>query len=77
MANFRKIAKKLGLKDLGKAEILRVGGNDKCPDCGTELRLGEDRHEYQWSYCPKCQKKIKTIAMPRFQPGIKVEPHND
>ena len=77
MANFGKIAKKLGLKDLGKLEILRFTGGEKCSECGADLRVGEDPQKYQWSYCPKCQKKIRTITIPRFQPGIKVEPHND
>lgn len=70
MTNPKKVANRLNLKDLGRPEILRVGNNDKCPKCGSKLRLGEDRNKYQWSYCPKCQKKIKTITIPRFQPGI-------
>jgi len=77
MANFKKIAKKLGLKDLGSPEIMKFVGGEQCPECGTKLRLGEDQQKYQWSYCPKCQKKVKTIAIPRFPPGIKVEPHNN
>ena len=67
------IAKKLGLNDMGKATI----GDKTCQDCGANLRFGKDEQEYTWSYCPKCQKKIVTVFIPRFQPPIEVAPHND
>ena len=70
------IAKKLGLKDLG-SEVPGFAGCSQCPDCKGKLRLGEDKHEYRWSYCPKCWEKIETISIPRFRPGIKVEKHDD
>lgn len=73
MPNFKKVAKRLGLEDVGEATI----GDKVCPDCGTALRLGKDGQNYTWGYCPKCRKKTKTVFIPRFQPGIKVEPHDD
>ena len=73
VARIKKIVKKLGLEDIGEAAF-----DDKtCQDCGTELRFGKDRQEYIWSYCPKCQKKITTVLIPRFQPSIKVTSHDD
>jgi hypothetical protein len=62
----------LDLKDLGQSELL-VSGGDRCLKCGNYLRLGEDKN----AYCPKCLKKIRTVTMPRFQPGIKVDKHDD
>lgn len=73
MANFRRIARKLELEDEGEAAF----GDKVCPDCGTGLRFGKDGQEYTWSYCPKCRKKIQSVLMPRFPPGIKVSSHND
>jgi len=73
MANFNRIAKKLGLEDAGEATI----GDKNCRECGTRLRFGKDGQDYTWSYCPKCQKRIDTVFMPRLQPGIKVAPHDD
>ena len=73
MANFNKIAKKLGLEDLDQD----FPGDKTCKDCGSKLRLGKDEHDYQWSYCPKCQVRVRTVAIPRFSPTIKVLPHDD
>lgn len=73
MFNFKKIAKQLGLKDEGKAAF----GDKVCSECGTDLRFGTDKNKYTWSYCPKCRKKIQTVLMPRFSPGIKIFNHKD
>jgi len=71
--NFKKIAKKLDLEDVGEATF----GDKSCQDCGTALRFGKDEREYTWSYCPKCRKRISTVLIPRFQPPIPVTPHDD
>jgi uncharacterized protein (UPF0212 family) len=73
MANFRKIAGKLGLEDQGEASF----GDKICPDCGTGLRFGQDGGKYTWSYCPKCRTRIQSVLIPRFPPRIKVPSHND
>lgn len=70
---FKRIAKKLGLKDIGKTTI----GNKTCQECGTELRFGKDKRDYTLSYCPNCQKIIATVFIPRFEPTIIVPPHDD
>jgi hypothetical protein len=73
MPDFKKIAKKLGLEDIGEATI----GEETCRDCGTKLRFGEDKYDSVWSYCPECQKKIASFCIIRFQPLIKVASRND
>jgi len=60
----KKVAKKLGLEDLGKAKL----GDKICKDCGTELQFGEDEQGNVWSYCPKCQKKIAVIEQLQLPP---------
>ncbi len=82
MVNFNKIAKELGLKDLGVAEV----GSPTCDDCQTPLRLGEEIlskemavkvTKKKFAYCPKCRKRAFLAFEERFPPGIKFEPHND
>ena len=73
MANFKKIAKKLGLTDIGPAKI----GGKNCSVCQTKLRMGEDQSGYVWGYCPKCRIKKETIFIPRIGPKIKVPLHDD
>lgn len=73
MAGFKKIAKELGLEDLNQD----FPGDKICKSCGGKLRLGKDKNNYGQAYCPKCKKIIRTVFMPRFSPGIKVEPHDD
>jgi len=63
----------LGLKKVHKGFF----GKHKCNDCGGELHFGEDKNDYVWAYCPKCRKIIKTVAIPRFRPPIRIEPDND
>jgi phage FluMu protein Com len=75
MAKFKRIAKKLGLEDLGGD----VPSRDKtCRDCGKGLRLGKNpKNNYLESYCPKCKKIVCTIAVPRFPSPIRIVPHDD
>ncbi|MFC1663795.1 hypothetical protein ACFL0A_01590 [Patescibacteria group bacterium] len=68
-----RIAKKLGLEDEGKLEV----GDNKCPECGEQLRLGRDKDDYIQSYCPKCEEIIETIFIPKHRPGVKLRPHSD
>lgn len=72
MANFKRAAKKLGLEDVGKANL----GDKQC-FCSEGLRFGEDENKHVVSYCPKCVKIIATIKIPRLGPKIKVPPHDD
>ena len=73
--NFKRIAKRLGLEDLGEAMI----GDRVCKDCGTKLRFGKNQQEDVVSYCPKCQKIIATIERLRFPPSLmlKIPRHDD
>jgi uncharacterized protein (UPF0212 family) len=71
--NVKKIAKSLGLKYV-KGE---VPGEKNCQKCQSELQLGTDENGYTQAFCPKCKKIVKTVYVPRFSPGIKVESHND
>lgn len=73
MAHFKKIAREIGLEDLGEATL----GDKTHEACGSSLRFGKDPEGYTWSYCPNCRKRVVTILMPRFRPGIKVSPHED
>ena len=73
MANFKKVAGRLGLEDLDKD----FPGNKKCKDCGEELRLGKDKNNHEQSYCPKCGKIVRTVFVSRFPPGVRVELHDD
>ena len=73
MANFKKIAKELGLEDLNQD----LPGDKTCENCGGKLRLGRDKNSYDQSYCPKCRKIVRTVLVPRFPPGVKIKPHND
>jgi hypothetical protein len=73
MANFRKIAIKLGLEDMGKTKFEEMIHDT----CGQTLRFGKDKDNYIWSYCPRCQIKIMTILMPRFSFRIKLSSCND
>lgn len=68
---YRKIAKKLELKDVGEANI-----GDRYHFCGERLRFGEDDNNRTVSYCPRCRKTVATIKVPRFT-TIKVSPHDD
>ena len=71
--DFKKMAKGLNLEDIGAASF----GEKSCQCCGIGLRFGKDSKGYVWSYCPKCQKRISTVLMPRFQPTTKLLPHED
>ena len=82
MAHYKKIAKKLGLNDVGELEF----GKKLCEECGTQLRIGEeilpkDKAEKiypnTFSYCPKCKKRGEVVLIPRIARPIKVEPHDD
>ena len=75
MANFKEVAKRLGLEDIEKS-ISPMPYDKSCNDCNTKLRLGRDNQGCVWNYCPTCRKKIETIFAPRFQ-LIKVKPHDD
>lgn len=70
---FKKTAKKLELIDLEKAPFL----DRTCPECGLGLRFGQDSRGSIWSYCPKCQKRIETVLIPRFSETIRLLPHDD
>jgi len=72
MANFKKVAKKLGLRDMEESTI----GDEFCQDCGSKLRFGKDEQNCTLSYCPKCKKRIATVFTPRF-PTIEISPHDD
>jgi len=82
----KKIAEKLGLKDIGKVKVGTIVGPTACGDCNTPLRLGEKKVD-KWrekkvaketfTYCPKCIKIVYSVSMDRFPPGIKVAPHDD
>jgi len=73
MPIFRKVAKKLGLKDVGKATLFAT----ICDNCGEELRSGRDQFGQTHIYCPKCKKIIATVKIPRFSPPQKFPPHDD
>ena len=82
MANFKKIAKKLGLEDVGEAE----SGTTVCSDCNTQLRLGVEKLDKEmkakvtkktFAYCPKCRKRAYLAFEERFPPGIKFASHDD
>ncbi len=86
-SKFKKIAKRLGLKDLGKVKAGTVVGPAVCPDCDTPLRLGEEIVDKfsepkvakgKFTYCWKCVKTVFFVSIARFPPAtIKVAPHND
>jgi hypothetical protein len=71
--NVKKIAKSLGLKYVGG----EIPGEKNCRKCQSALKLGEDRHGNTQAFCPKCEEIVRTVYVPRFSPGIKVESHND
>ena len=82
MASFRKIAREIGLKDVGEAKI----GSPVCEKCDTPLRLGEEIlckeqkakvTKKTFAYCPNCRKRAFLALEDRFPPGIKVGPHDD
>ncbi len=82
MNNVSRIAKGLGLKDVGEAEV----GVTICKDCKAQLRLGIEKLDKEkeakvtkrtFAYCPECRKIVYLAFEERFPPGIKVEPHDD
>ncbi len=82
MASFKKIAREMGLKDVGEAEV----GSPVCEKCDTPLRLGEEILSKEqkakvtkktFAYCPKCRKRAFLALEDRFPPGIKIGSHDD
>ena len=73
MANFRKIAVRLGLADLDK----NFPGQQECKECGEKLRLGRDGKMYEHVYCPRCEKIVYTAFTPKFPSKVKLDPCDD
>ena len=46
-----------------KLDFRGVYSNRKCPECDSQILLGNDG-QHIWSFCPKCKKKINIVAEP-------------
>jgi len=60
---------------------IEIAGEKTCKDCNGALRLGEEKKEKVtpkiFAYCPRCRKRDRLVYEGRFQPGIKMERHDD